>query len=262
MNLKRTHLIVSALLAAICINAQDYTAEDTIAAMRQYQNKEKKNHQREFRNYWGTEGYFGIGGIIGPIKNSAASFDGGMNMNFGFKFRYQINPHFALVVPMEWVYEDYFIRNGVENDIFNIPPEIPPYTPTYEEFRYWAFGVGLGVRYNFDNRTSPAQSYRYAQTGQYIELFAYGHIDWAQYYDVAFNGVGNVEKTLRYSDYALYPFGDAGLQLSVGWNALSIWSRYRLTDCFNDRYSNAELPSFSLGLTYNLFSFNSRRSGY
>ncbi len=219
----------------------------------------KKENTHPFHRMWYVEPYVGAGFIFGEIENNTSEllYGSSFNVDFGFKWRYQIARHFGLILNTDFAYNRYAIRDGMQNNIFDFQVDFDPdYVIHHERYRTWAFGVAVGGRVNFGKMTDLSYWGYFKKAGKYIELLAYGNYNYSRYYDIEFYGPSNLETELQYKDPALFVPFDAGLQLSLGWNWFSIWSRYRLTDCFKSNHSQTKLPPFSAGIA---LSFGSTR---
>jgi hypothetical protein len=213
-----------------------------------HRNHRTKNEKTNGNRRWYAEPYFGFGFIAGDIRHNAARLLPGesYSIDFGIKSRYQVTRFYSLTFNTGWQHNRYKITDGIVNRILGDAP-LPldgseAYVVTSERYRTWAFHVSIGNRLNFDGNR------KWGRAGKYIELSAYGGYLYSRQYLSSFHGSNGIKAELSYKDPDLFLPFEAGVQANLGIGWLSVWGRYRLTDCFYSSQTNASLPPLTVGM--------------
>jgi hypothetical protein len=196
---------------------------------------------------WHYEPYFGFGFIAGGMEDNPAKLLHGSSysIDFGIKSRYQVTPVYSLTFNTGWLHNRYKIVDGIDNNILgnsfilenrcDCPIEIEN-----ERFRTWALNLSFGNRFNLGKRSN------FDHIGKYIEISVYGNYAYSRKYLFSMH-----HRNKKIEDPVLFNPFEAGAQVNLGIEHISIWGRYRLTDWFDSDISKAKLPPFVIGAAVN-----------
>ena len=190
-------------------------------------------------------GLYGQSGVpLGRIRNSPARMDGiAGSVQVGGGVRYQINARRSVTASLGATLGVYPIRNGLVNNILGELSEYPLMGRPIEQvesegFDLLAFEIALGYRFNF------GKNRRFGDIGTYFEIGVFGNWGTGQY-TVRFLEANNGTIDVIYANPDFTNF-NAGIQISLAWNSLAIYSRYRLTDPL--RNFDVSLPPLTIGM--------------
>ena len=186
------------------------------------------------------------GFIVGGIQNHPATMRLSSSMQFGAGFRYQINSRHSLTSFLGGSITAFNIRNGLKNDILGEFSQFPLVGHSVDEislegFRKMGIELAFGYRFNFDRNR------RFGVVGSFVEIGVFG--GWAeegsQYFVQFLENNGNTIAVNYANPNVLNPF-EAGIQVSIAWDGMAIYGRYRLTNPFKNL--DATLPPLIIGL--------------
>ena len=209
----------------------------------------KQKSTNNFRKYYHSDFFYGIGFIIPDNGNDYYTMIGGKSINIdaGWLHKYQVTQRFALTATLQYSYYNYKLKNIADDPtfidaIFNGNKDFDDNNISKQVFRSHNLASNMGFRYYF---VKPAYN-----TGAFIDLGVQG--DWAfnNYYKLKFKNKGS-EK--YHDDYAFNPFTASGVA-RIGWkkknDTRAIFVRYRLTEAFNSKEFHKDLPPITIGIQF------------
>ena len=206
--------------------------------------RQRAEHRHQSTGEIGFGLFAQSGLIVGGIRNSEATMRGvSESTQFGFGMHFRWRRH-ALVTTLGWSVCNFQIRNGLKNNILGdysqFPLEILPdlsSSATSETFNRLSRDAMIGYRFIF---------HRHNNNRYFAELGVFNTDRVRNRYSARFVGTDYIDIDFSYTRAAIFNRSDTGIQAAVGWNHLSLYARYRLTDPF--RNFDATLPRLTIGL--------------
>ena len=192
------------------------------------------------KNY--THSFLGYGLILGSSEGKGMDVKAGNSNEFitGFRYKRKITNWYAVGLEIAYGVASFHLRQNDE--------KIYPDTVLHdkEKISLNNFGIQLYQRFNFDKRGNII--------GKYMDVG--GYFDWAflvKHYTKdkhdkpsQHGGAKSTEVTQSGLIYT-QPY-NYGVSFRVGYNAIAVFGKYRLSDLFKPHHNLPELPRITVGL--------------
>lgn len=222
------------LQSPISVNSNDSLKKNT------FQYYTMKNNKKRYRNI--EEFYVGVGFAVNTKEEAylPVYYGNSYNLEFGWRYLYRPAKAFAIGTHFQYTSHTYRLKNAAANNtiVSNVPSEV-----FRENFRTDNIGTGLNTRFYL----FPLNSRRPV------------HIDFGAYLDYAFSKrykvktmINGEKEKFKYRDGSKFSPFAAGLQGSITVKGVSIYTRYRLTDMFDNTQIPLEVPRWTLGVQFEL----------
>ena len=180
-------------------------------------------------------------GFACPVGNQntlPVYYGNSFNLEFGLRYLYRPSKAYAIGTFLQYTFYSYKLDNKGQ-DLFGLN------IATAQGRQYYRtdnLGTGLINRFYL---------FPHGRRWQvYLDLGAYGDYSYSKRLKIKYFPDGKKHK-YKYRDGSKFNPFEAGVFAAAGWDWISVYGRYRLTDCFNRKtLAVDEAPRLSLGVQF------------
>lgn len=187
-----------------------------------------------------TEFYIGLG-FATPIGSNNALpvyYGNSFNLEIGFKYLYRPAKGYAIGTFIQYSCYSYKLKNN-NQDLFDLGIAT---TSGRQYYRTDNLGTGIINRFYLFPQSRTRQVY--------IDLGAYGDYSYSKRVKIKDKTSGGKQK-YKYRDGSKFNPFQAGVFAAIGYNWISVYGKYRLTNCFNHNEVDVADPTrLSIGIQF------------
>ncbi|MFO7723071.1 MAG: hypothetical protein R6V49_07605 [Bacteroidales bacterium] len=178
--------------------------------------------------------YLRFGGVV-PSGDALATKGGG-DFAYGLFYKRRFSNLSSIIVDYSMQFVSYRVKSIGLIDPYYLIPQWDE-----ETVRTTALTMDLTHRFNFGRRGD--------QIGKYVDIGGYGSWNLGRTHDYqGSDGNRDIQATFYAADYLSKT--EAGLQFGIGYNAIGLYGRYRLTNLLMADHLAVDLPRLIIGVEF------------